>query len=124
MINIWATFCDPCIREMPELGKLNSDYSEKGVQVIGIVADIIKTKDGFDTYYVDRARDLVEKTGAAYTHLMPSADLVAAKLEKVNAVPYTIFVDSSGEIVGEAYAGARSYKSWAEIIEETVAVMN
>ena len=31
MINIWATFCGPCISEMPDLGKLNEEWKEKGV---------------------------------------------------------------------------------------------
>ena len=36
MINIWATFCEPCIKEMPDLGELHTTYGED-FQVIGIV---------------------------------------------------------------------------------------
>ena len=38
MVNIWATFCSPCIREMPELAELNEAYGDN-FQVIGIVVD-------------------------------------------------------------------------------------
>ena len=35
MINIWGTFCGPCIREMPELAQLSEEYKSKGVEIIG-----------------------------------------------------------------------------------------
>ena len=41
MINIWGTFCGPCIREMPELAKLSEDYKSKGVEIIGIPKTLI-----------------------------------------------------------------------------------
>ena len=40
MVNIWGTFCGPCIREMPDLAKLNQEYKSKGVEIIGIPIDI------------------------------------------------------------------------------------
>ena len=41
MINIWGTFCPPCIREMPDLGQLSTDYKAKGVQLVGVVIDAL-----------------------------------------------------------------------------------
>ncbi|KAJ49208.1 putative oxidoreductase, partial [Clostridium tetanomorphum DSM 665] len=39
MINIWGTFCKPCIDEMPELQDLYNEYGKKDVNIIGVVAD-------------------------------------------------------------------------------------
>ena len=118
MINIWATFCGPCLREMPELGTLAKEYADKGVQVVGIVADVPQQDDGsFDLAQVQNARELAAQAGADYPHLLPSADLVSAKLHAVNAVPETIFVDENGSLVGESYVGARSSQQWAAIID-------
>lgn len=39
MINIWGTFCPPCIEEMPTLQKLYSEYATKGFNLIGVVSD-------------------------------------------------------------------------------------
>jgi len=118
MVNIWATFCGPCLSEMPELGKLAKDYASKGVQVVGIVADVPQSKDGsFDLSQVQTARSLVKQTGADYLHLLPTADLVTAKLFEVSSVPTTIFVDASGNPVGTSYVGARSGEQWASIID-------
>ena len=57
-------------------------------------------------------------TGADYLHLLPSTDLMVAKLQYVSAVPETIFVDSQGNQVGESYLGARSKDQWIAIIDE------
>jgi rhodanese-related sulfurtransferase len=118
MINIWATFCGPCLREMPELGTLAADYAGKGVQVAGIVADVTRSTDGsFSISQVQLARSLVSQTGADYLHLLPGTDLISAKIGQVNSVPETIFVDSQGKLVGKSYVGARSGAEWATIVD-------
>lgn len=122
MINIWATFCSPCLREMPELGELSRTYEDKGVQIVGIVADG-GSRGQVSQSQTELARSLVEKTGANYTHLVPTADLESAKLSQVQAVPETIFVDREGNLVGESYVGARSGDAWAQIIDELLAEM-
>lgn len=118
MINIWATFCTPCIREMPDLGEISKEYAEKGVQVVGVIADVQAQDGSISEQQMDTAREIVSKIGADYPHLLPSYDLLAAKLAQVTAVPETIFVDSSGRQVGDSYAGARSKEEWTATIEQ------
>lgn len=118
MINIWATFCGPCLREMPELGQLAADYTGRDVQIVGIVADVPQSADGtYSPDMVETAQALVAQTGASYRHLLPSADLISAKLGEVNAVPETIFVDRHGKQVGQSYVGSRSGEDWSKIID-------
>ena len=64
MINVWATYCGPCISEMPDLAKLNAEYKSKGVEIIGVVSDINANSR-------NKASSIVSKTGANYTHLVP-----------------------------------------------------
>ncbi|MPM48984.1 Thiol-disulfide oxidoreductase ResA [bioreactor metagenome] len=117
LINIWATFCGPCLREMPDLGQLAADYADRGVQVVGIVVDVPQTSGAFSQDMVLTARDLVEQTGANYLHLLPSADLIAAKLSGVSSVPETIFVNNKGELVGQSYVGSHSGEEWSKMID-------
>lgn len=117
MINIWATFCGPCIREMPELGELAEEYADKGVQIVGIVSDVITSIDTVSADNMQTALDIVEQTGADYPHLLPSRDLLAAKLSEVYSVPETIFVDKDGRLVGDSYVGSRSKEDWASILD-------
>ena len=45
MINIWGTYCSPCIREMPDLGEIHDEYKDRKVNVVGIVIDV-QNNDG------------------------------------------------------------------------------
>lgn len=111
MVNIWATYCGPCIREMPDLGVLAGKYEEQGFQIIGIIADVAEAEE-------EDAVAIVEYTQADYTHLLMSADLLQSYVGQVQVVPTTVFVDKEGKQVGEVYAGSRSEEEWATIIEE------
>ena len=111
MVNIWGTFCGPCIREMPDLGELSREYADKGVQVVGLVSDVGEAKN-------EKAEEIVSTTKADYTHIVASQDLMSGILGSVNVVPTTIFVDKEGNQVGEIYSGARDKAEWAGIIDK------
>jgi rhodanese-related sulfurtransferase/thiol-disulfide isomerase/thioredoxin len=118
MVNVWATFCGPCINEMPDLGKLSAEYQDKDFQIVGIVADSSdNTGEPIDDM-VSLAKDIVKQTGADYKHILASSDLNTLLLNSVSAVPTTIFVDEKGSQVGEAYVGSRSEDEWKTIIDE------
>ncbi len=121
MVNIWATFCGPCINEMPDLQKLHEDYADKGFQVVGIVCDIYENNGVFDENGIKAAKDIVKDTGVKYVSLLPSEDLNKAKLNSVTSVPETFFVDETGAVIAGPYIGSRSYDSWAQIIEDVLA---
>ena len=121
MVNVWATFCGPCIQEMPDLAALAAEYQDKGVQILGLVSDVTLADGGFDGEQVDLAKEIVEQTGAGYTHLLPSKDLIRAVLMNVQVVPTTFFVDESGRQLGQTVAGARSADQWREILDGLLA---
>ncbi len=114
MVNIWATYCGPCIREMPELGELAKDYEDEGLQIIGLISDVVDTES--DT--AEAARMIIKETKADYVHLLLSEDLYYGYLQEVQAVPTTVFVDDEGNQVGEIYVGARDREAWSQIIGE------
>ena len=116
MVNVWATYCTPCLQEMPDLGELASEYEDKGVQILGLVSDVLNSDGTISDSQVETAQEIVEETGASYQHLLPSADLLGL-LSQIYAVPTTFFVDSQGRQVGSAYLSAKEKDEWAEIIE-------
>ena len=118
MLNIWGTFCGPCIREMPDLAKLNEANKSKGVEVVGIVIDILDRKGNVDPRVKSSGEAIIARTGANYTHIIPSKEMFSGVLRGVQAVPTTIFVDSNGKQIGEACLGSRSQKDWQKIIDE------
>jgi len=118
MINIWGTFCGPCIREMPDLAKLNEANKANGVEVVGIVIDILDRKGQVNPRVKSSGQTIIKQTGADYTHIIPSKEMLSGFLKNVQAVPTTIFVDSNGNQIGEAYLGSRNQKNWQKIIDD------
>lgn len=125
MVNIWATFCNPCLSEMPELGELAAEYAkeEGGVQIIGICTDITDLSGNTTQEAVDGAKQIVDMTGAAYPHLIPNDDFMAFLMQEVPGVPTTFFVDETGEIIGDEVVGAKSKDAWQQEIESRLAML-
>lgn len=109
MINIWGTFCPPCIAEMPELGELAGELKEQNILLLGVVIDV------YDEAGVETAIEIVEDTGADYPHLLVTEDLANIYMSGVSAVPETIFLDSTGTIIGSE-VGSRSKADWEAVI--------
>lgn len=124
LVNIWATFCPPCLQEMPALAQLHGEYASKGVQVIGIVTDVYHSNQQLFMKNLETARQIIDHTGAHYTHLLPSMDIHEKRLQYSQVVPETFFVDSSGKIVGQTYYGAKDKSAWKKVIDSTLALLD
>lgn len=109
MVNIWATYCNPCLREMPDLGELAEEYDAEEFQIIGIVSDVLEGEDQTE------AEDLVKRTGANYPHLLANESIYRALLAGVSSVPTTVFFDGEGAALGYV-TGAKEKEVWEELI--------
>lgn len=116
MVNVWATYCGPCLREMPVLAEIHNDYVSRDFQIVGIVSDIYSSSD------ISTAKDVITQTGVTYTNLLPSSSL-GAILRLAQYVPTTIFVDENGVQVGELYSGAKTKAAWTSIIDSLLETM-
>lgn len=110
VLNIWGTFCGPCIREMPDLGEIAEEYKDKGVQIIGLASDVYDESD------IEKANEIIEKTNANYLHLLPTQDLYDIYLKNVMAIPETLFLDKDGYIL-DSITGARDKETWISLID-------
>ena len=118
LVNVWGTFCPPCLEEMPALGELAREYASKGVGIVGIVADVVPNPSGIGMINLDTAIQIAAQTKAEYPHLIISEDLQKTRLGNVQAVPETFFVDSKGKVIGQTVVGARSKAAWKILIEK------
>lgn len=117
MVNVWATFCPPCLDEMPDLGELASEYKEKDFQIVGVIADILDTSGKKSDSQIKLAEEIIAGTKANYLHLIPNADLTDTFLVNISVVPTTFFLDSEGNQVGEVILGAKSKSDWIKEID-------
>ena len=99
MINVWASWCGPCVGELNELQDLSKTLSEMGCMLIGIL------DDGEDASGLESGKKLINAHGLTYTMLIPN-DEIHSQLSYMY-YPTTFFVDSSGRMIGEPIIGAQ-----------------
>ena len=110
VVNFWATYCNPCIDELPELAEWKKELPDN-VNLIGLLVDV--DEKGSDQYKL--AEKIIKETGADYQHLLATEEFDDLISDLVG-VPTTFFVDSTGKIIGEPFAGADvdAYKQTVE----------
>jgi len=59
VVDFWATYCPPCVRQVPQLAELSKKYRDKGLEVIGLTAD--------DNAAQEKVVEFLKKAGADYT---------------------------------------------------------
>ena len=106
---------------MPELGELSQEYADQGVQIVGLVSDVLAMDGTLDQDQMELAREIVDSTSADYTHLAPSEDLFSTCWARISSVPTTFFVDENGTQVGGTYIGAKDKDQWQQIIDQLLA---
>lgn len=124
LVNVWATYCNPCLQEMPGLGQLATEMKDQGVQIIGIVSDTLDYYMNADPDKIKLAQEIVKSTGAEYLHIVPDTVVARNLLPQISSVPTTFFLDANGNLVGGVYLGYRDYNGWKAVIEETLALVD
>lgn len=110
VVNIWGTFCPPCIAEMPALAEMARTLPDNA-QIIGIVCDIsVETPEK-----ISDARKILQKANVGFVNIVPDQQLQTF-MANVEVVPTTIFVNSTGAVVGNVILGAdvKGYKNELE----------
>jgi peroxiredoxin len=90
VINFWATWCQPCREEMPELSRLQDQYRDRGVIVLGISTDD-----------VDKIREFAKETKVSYPLLagdMEAMNIGASLGNDKGVLPYTVIIQADGSI--------------------------
>lgn len=103
MVNFWGTYCGPCIREMPEIQEIYEGLPEN-MQVVGLVIDMVYGVE--DQRIKEEADTIIEQTGVKYTNIQNWQEAYDLLQSVSYAVPTTVFVDSDGNVIGDAIIGA------------------
>lgn len=87
LVNLWATWCPPCIEELPVLDQLVADYEAKGLVVLGVAGDE-------DTQAV---RDFLAKSPVKFEVLLDPNGAIGTQYG-ITGYPETFFVDRQGRL--------------------------
>lgn len=109
LINFWATWCVPCLKEMPMLMELQAEYGVAGLQIIGIALDDVQS-----------VRDFVDELGISYPILVGATDVMETNRAYGNVagmLPFSVLVDKDG-IIRWQYAGEIQRNTITTILNE------
>jgi len=91
IVNFWATWCEPCVREMPDLQRLRDAYASRGLQVLGLAIDQPARIRSF--------RDQLQLTVPLFAAAAAGSDLMRALGNASDALPYTVLISRTGSVL-------------------------
>ena len=91
LVNLWASWCGPCLKEMPDLQAFSAQHASNGVQVVGIALDDAPS-----------ARAMLTRLGITYPNLMDTpgpADAGVRLGNPAGVLPYSVLVSADGRVL-------------------------
>lgn len=101
VVNFWATWCAPCVEEMPELNELQQEFKGKDIQILGLAIDSASNVQEFQ-----------KKLGVTYPLLLAGVDgseLTRKMGNQAGGLPFTALINKQGKIV-KTYLGRLKIK--------------
>jgi thiol-disulfide isomerase/thioredoxin len=91
LLNLWATWCPPCVAEMPELDKLQADMGGEGLAVVAVSTDAQGIKKSAPFY---------RRAGLTHLDLYNDTRQALPQALKVTGLPISLLIDRDGNVVG------------------------
>lgn len=107
VINFWATWCPPCLKEMPAFEAIHAEYEKKGLQFIGIALDD-----------ADPVKEFIASKKITYPILLgedQGTKLAHGLGNIVNTVPFTVIINKQGLVI-KSHMGELSREQLLEIV--------
>lgn len=112
-VNLWATWCGPCIKEMPDLSRISQELPADKFRMIGL--------NIFHQPNSKKVEDFLKTNPVAYTILDGNQEVVDAFAEsngaQIDAVPTSFVIDKNGKIA-DVIVGSRKKEDFLKIIEK------
>ncbi|MEO8773424.1 MAG: TlpA disulfide reductase family protein [Gelidibacter sp.] len=118
-IDVWATWCGPCIAEIPSIKKLESQYKDKNIQFLSISIDDAMRSGGGDLEVAkNKWKTMVEKESLVGIHLFSDKNWESDFIRNYNiqGIPRFILIDPNGNVV-DANAPRPSSKKLVEMFD-------
>ncbi|MBO6079327.1 MAG: AhpC/TSA family protein [Bacteroidaceae bacterium] len=110
LIDFWASWCGPCMREVPYLTETYAKYKDKGFQILGVSLD--RTRDAWLA--------AIERNGMNWIHVsdLKYWENEVARQYGVNSIPANFLVDcSNGQIIATGLRGNKLEQKIAELLD-------
>jgi thiol-disulfide isomerase/thioredoxin len=109
LLDFWATWCSPCLADLPHLKELYLKYHDKGLEIIGMDSETLGTGQADPEFAKEtqaRAREIIATRGVTWTQATADTAVPAAvKVFGVASLPAKILVDPQGHVVARIKNG-------------------
>jgi len=92
VLNLWASWCGPCRREIPEIEEMRGEYEPRGVEFVGLTTENPQT-DG------ERVRKFVREYKLGYRVGWIDRQSARTLMRGINTIPQTFVITGDGQIV-------------------------
>ncbi|MCH4887974.1 TlpA family protein disulfide reductase [Acidaminobacter sp. JC074] len=110
VLNLWGTWCGPCVEEMPDFEKVSQAYKDKGVEILGLALDSSE----------DEVKELKDTLKITYPLLKENDQTKEILSSKFDYVPVTLFIDSEGKVLKSFIAGGTDEAGLTKAIEALI----
>ncbi len=113
IINFWATWCTPCVKEMPSFENLYRRFRSKGLTILAV---------SLDKNSPSKVQEFVDKHKLSFPVLLDT-DGGAEKLYPSFTIPFTYVVDKKGRVVarvdgGKDWGSAKTFKAVEHLLKQ------
>ena len=114
LVNLWATWCTPCVAEMPHLVEMQDKFKDQGFEIIGLDIDP-ETKEEIDAFAVKQK--LNYQLGWADGNLMNEF----VKITRLQGIPQSLLINREGQLTGVfTGGGGKTVAKMKETVEKIV----
>jgi thiol-disulfide isomerase/thioredoxin len=108
LVNMWATDCVACIKEMPKLKALHKKYSDKGFRVVAIALAYDK---------LEAIKIYAKQNSLNFPVIYDEGEKIAPLFGKIRVTPTSFLLDSKGKVVRKAI-GEPEWDDWEQQIRQ------
>jgi thiol-disulfide isomerase/thioredoxin len=115
VVNLWASWCGPCRREVPEYEKVRKEFTGRGVEFIGLTAEDPRTSS-------ERVKRFVRDLSFGFRQAWADRETAAALMNGRNAIPQTLVIAADGRILSHwrGYSPGQGGNHLRDILEHAL----
>jgi thiol-disulfide isomerase/thioredoxin len=110
IVDFWATWCQPCVSEIPGYVSLQNKYGEKGLVIVGVLYRDPKTSAFLKKFAAEKAMNY---------HIVIGDDTIADAFGGLEALPTTFLIDRTGRIVQQK-VGTMDREAYAALVKRAL----
>jgi thiol-disulfide isomerase/thioredoxin len=116
VVNLWASWCGPCRREVPEYEKVRKEFAGRDVEFIGLTGEDPRTSS-------DRVRRFVRDLKFGFRQAWADRETVVALMNGRNSIPQTLIIAPNGRVLSHwrGYSAGQNGNHLRDVLEHTLA---